>query len=112
MARREWMARIAPLLSHRRFLVVIVVLLALWVSAPSFILRYAVLSPAASGQMVQWETLVLLFLPLPGIVATIHGGLTGKRLWSFLLGTTRILLCSSSGCRKRSFPSQLEFLWA
>ena len=88
MARRGWMARIAPLLSHRRFLVVIVGLLALWVSAPSFILRYAVLSPAASGQMVQWETLVLLFLPLPGIVATIHGGLTGKRLWSFLLGTS------------------------
>src|SRR5438132_7907178 len=88
MARREWMARIAPSLSHRRILVVIVVVLALWASAPSFILRYAVLSPAASGQMVQWETLVLLFLPLPGIVATIHGGLTGKRLWSFLLGTT------------------------
>ena len=88
MVMREWMVRITPILGRRVCPVLIVVLLAMWVSTPSFELRYASLSPAVSGQMVQWETLVLLFLPLPGIVASIYGALTGKRLWSFLLGTT------------------------
>src|SRR6266567_2434279 len=82
------MVRITPVLGHRLFPVVIVILLALWVSTPSFVLRYALLSPAASEQTVQWETLSLLFLPLPGIVASIYGALSGKRLWSFLMGTT------------------------
>ena len=82
------MVRITPVLNHQVFPVVIVTLLALWVSTPSFVLRYALLSPATFEQAVQWETLVLLFLPLPGIVASIYGALTGKRLWSFLLGTT------------------------
>src|SRR5713101_4428532 len=88
MVMREWMVRITPILSHRLFPAVTVVLLAMWVSTPSFVLRYVLLSPAALEQTVQWETLVLLFLPLPGIVASTYGSLTGKRLWSFLLGTT------------------------
>ncbi len=98
------MVRITPVLSHREFLVAIAVLLALWVSAPSFVLRYAVLSPAASEQVVLWETLVLLFLPLPGIVASIHGALTGRRLWSVLLGTTPYVPLLFLGLPKAIIP--------
>ena len=80
-------AKITRVLRHPVFPVVIATLLALWVSTPSFVLRYASLSSAASAQTVGWETLVLLFLPIPGVVASIYGASTGKRLWSFLLGT-------------------------
>ncbi len=98
------MVRITPVLGHSLFPVVIVILLALWVSTPSFVLRYASLSPAASEQTVQWETLVLLFLPLPGIVASIYGALSGKRLWSFLLGTTPYIPLLFLGLPKAILP--------
>ncbi len=98
------MVRITPILSHRLFPVVIVILLALWVSTPSFVLRYASLSSAASERTVQWETLVLLFLPLSGIVASIYGALTGKGLWSFLLGTTPYVPLLFLGLPKAILP--------
>lgn len=98
------MARIIPVLSHHIVPVVIVVLLALWVSTPSFVLRYALLSPPASEQTVGWETLVLLLLPLPGIVASIYGSLTGKPLWSFLLGTTPYIPLLFLGLPKAVLP--------
>jgi hypothetical protein len=35
---------------------------------------------------VQWEFLVLLFLPLPGIAAAVYGALTGKWQLAFMVG--------------------------
>ena len=61
-------------------------LLALWISVPSFVLEYSALSSAARNQIVQWESLVLLFLPLPGIVPAVYGALTGKWQLAFLVG--------------------------
>ncbi len=63
-----------------------VALLALWISVPSFVLEYSPLSGAARNQIVQWESFVLLFLPLPGIVAAVYGALTGKWRLAFLVG--------------------------
>ena len=63
-----------------------IALLALWISVPSFVLEYSTLSSAAQNQIVQWESLVLLFLPLPGIVAAVYGALTGKWRLAFLVG--------------------------
>ena len=63
-----------------------VALLALWILVPSFVLEYTTLSGAARNQIVQWESLVLLFLPLPGIVAAVYGALTGKWRLAFLVG--------------------------
>ena len=63
-----------------------VALLALWISVPSFVLEYTTLSGAARNQIVQWESLVLLFLPLPGIVTAVYGALTGKWRLAFLVG--------------------------
>jgi len=64
----------------------VIAILALWISVPSFVLEYSTLSSAAQNQIVHWDSLVLLFLPLPGIVAAVYGALTGKWRLAFLVG--------------------------
>jgi hypothetical protein len=63
-----------------------IVLLGLWISVPSFVLQYSTLSSPTWAQVVQWETLVLLLLPLPGMVAAVYGILTRKWPKAFLVG--------------------------
>jgi len=78
--------RVNSITNHSMFPVPVIALLALWISVPSFVLEYSTLSSAARNQIVQWESLVLLFLPLPGIVAAVYGALTGKWRLAFLVG--------------------------
>ncbi len=78
--------KINSIINHSLFPIPVVALLALWISVPSFVLEYTTLSGAARNQIVQWESLVLLFLPLPGIVAAVYGALTGKWRLAFLVG--------------------------
>ena len=78
--------KINSIINHSLFPIPVVALLALWISVPSFVLEYTTLSGAARNQIVQWESLVVLFLPLPGIVAAVYGALTGKWRLAFLVG--------------------------
>ena len=78
--------KINSIINHSLFPIPVVALLALWISVPSFVLEYTTLSGAARNQIVQWESLVLLFLPLPGIVTAVYGALTGKWRLAFLVG--------------------------
>ena len=78
--------KVNSIINHSLFPIPVIALLALWISVPSFVLEYSALSSAARNQIVQWESLVLLFLPLPGIVAAVYGALTGKWRLAFLVG--------------------------
>ena len=78
--------KLNSIINHSLFPIPVVALLALWISVPSFVLEYTTLSGAARNQIVQWESLVLLFLPLPGIVTAVYGALTGKWRLAFLVG--------------------------
>ncbi len=79
------MVKVESLVGSPFFIVLAIISLSIWTSFPLYLLRFGSLS---GGQLLlasDWEGVVLL-VPLPGVVASVYGLVTGIRLRALLIG--------------------------
>ena len=79
------MVKVESVVGSPFFIVLAIISLSIWTSFPLYLLRFGSLS---GGQLLlasDWEGVVLL-VPLPGVVASVYGLVTGIRLRALLIG--------------------------
>ena len=71
----------------RRLLIIVLVIVSLsvWTSYPLYLLKFGSLSGSQLSLASLWEGVVLL-IPLPGIVSSAYGFITGIRVRALLIG--------------------------
>src|SRR6266516_3297350 len=79
------MAKADSVVGHPLFTVLAFISLSLWTSLPLYLLKFGGLSGSQLLLASDWEGVVLL-VPLPGLVASVYGLITGIRFRALLIG--------------------------
>ncbi len=79
------MAKADSVVGNPLFTVLAIISLSLWTSLPLYLLKFGGLSGSQLLLASDWEGVVLL-VPLPGLVASVYGLITGIRVRALLIG--------------------------